>query len=511
MTLRLRIENVPSLASGDPVEQTLNEHGLVIGRAAHADWTLPDARNHVSSLHAEIDFVDGAYVLTDRSTNGTFINGSAQRLTAPYPLKNGDLITIGQYEIRAELSGARPTTAAPGMAGAGMGGGLDWLSAAGSGSSAAIDTNRFGREPAKPLFQSGADPLMHAFQMPGASGPNADPFGIAAPAPAGNPFGFGGTPAAPPPPPAADPFGINAPAAPSPAANPFGVAPAATPASSPFGVAPPASDPFGIGAPAPPPNTAPTTAPTTAPADDPWAKLHAFDTIDFGVAPTAPPPTPPPAAPAAAPATPAGVAATPRATADGAFDAFLAAAGLKPKDIGDLSPAAVLDAAGRLLRQTADGLIRLLDARTRIRHQFGVGANVTTFQRAGNNPLKWTRSPEQALRQLVGEPDAGFLPGPQAVQGAFEDLQAHEVAMIAAMQDAMAATVERFSPDAIRARVNAKAGLLPGSREAALWKAFEAEYKVLATESEAAYLDLFARNFKKAYERNIAKVDGAPR
>jgi hypothetical protein len=66
--------------------------------------------------------------------------------------------------------------------------------------------------------------------------------------------------------------------------------------------------------------------------------------------------------------------------------------------------------------------------------------------------------------------------------------------------------VERFAPDAIKARVTAKGGLLPGSREAALWRAFEGEYKALAHESEAAYLDLFAKNFRKAYERNIKKA-----
>jgi predicted component of type VI protein secretion system len=94
-----------------------------------------------------------------------------------------------------------------------------------------------------------------------------------------------------------------------------------------------------------------------------------------------------------------------------------------------------------------------------------------------------------------------------AVQGAFEDLQAHEVAMIAAMQEALGATVERFAPEAIKARITARGGLLPGSREAALWRGFEAEYKALAHESEAAYLDLFAKNFRKAYERNIKKAE----
>jgi len=475
MTLRLTIENVASLTSGDPTDMVLDEHGLVIGRAAHADWTLPDTRNHISSLHAEIDFADGRYVLTDRSTNGVFVNG-ATRLTAPHVIRDGDLIAIGQYEIRAAVTGG---PAAAGRAGGGtgdpFGGGLDWASGSAGGAKVA-DANKFGREPPKPLFQSGGDPLLNAFAPPPAA---AFP---AAPAP-DNPFGL----SAPVP---ADPF-----AAPSP--SPFGTAPAA---ASPFGTPAAAPDPFGLAGPAAPPAN-PFGAPAPAsPAADPWAQLHKFDTLDFATAAAA---EPPPAAPVTA-AAPAPVTTAPSAL----FAGFLAAAGLKPGDIGEATPAAVLESAARLLRQTADGLIRLLDARARIRHQFGVGAQVTTFQRAGNNPLKWTRSPEQALRQLVGTPDPGFLPGPLAVQGAFEDLQAHEMAMIAAMQEALGATVERFSPDAIKARVTAKGGLLPGSREAALWRAFEGEYKALAHESEAAYLDLFAKNFRKAYERNIKKADG---
>jgi type VI secretion system FHA domain protein len=510
MTLRLTIENVASLTSGDPTQMVLDEHGLVIGRAAHADWTLPDTRNHISSLHAEIDFVDGQYVLTDRSTNGVFINGGG-RLTAAHLLRDGDLITIGQYEIRAAVTGGPAgNSSAAAVPGANpFGPGLDW-GAGSNGGAKVADANKFGREPPKPLFQSSNDPLMNAFAPPAAAFPAApavaaaDPFGLGAtpaPAPAANLFGM----------PAADPFGTAmpppAPASP-PAANPFGGAP---PAADPFGVAATASpfaptlpvpaNPFGTAAPAAPPHP---RAPAPA-AADPWAQLHSFDSLDFATAATAEPP-PPPAAAVPATARPAAVAAAGPAD-DGVFPRFLAAAGLKPSDLGEATPAAVLEATGRLLRQTADGLIRLLDARARIRHQFGVGAQVTTFQRAGNNPLKWTRSPEQALKQLVGTPDPGFLPGPMAVQGAFEDLQAHEVAMIAAMQEALGATVERFSPEAIKARIAAKGGLLPGSREAALWRGFEAEYKALAHESEAAYLDLFAKNFRKAYERNIKKAE----
>ncbi|WP_156256224.1 type VI secretion system-associated FHA domain protein, partial [Sandarakinorhabdus oryzae] len=134
MSCTLSIENVDSLTSGDPVTMVLNEHGLSIGRAAHADWTLPDPKNFISSLHCDIDFVDGSYVLTDRSTNGTFINGGNQRLTAPHRLNHGDLLKIGSYEVRVSLTGAAAVagSAGGGAFGASSGGGLDWLTAAGA-------------------------------------------------------------------------------------------------------------------------------------------------------------------------------------------------------------------------------------------------------------------------------------------------------------------------------------------------------------------------------------------
>ena len=504
MTLRLSIENVAALTSGDPIEVVLEQHGIVIGRAAHADWTLPDPRNHVSSIHCEIDYQGGRYFLTDRSTNGTFVNGSTERFTKPVQLRDGDLVAIGHYQVRVE----EVPDDAPSMGGGAFAPnpvnstGLDWGAAAGPASKP-MAAAKFGKEPPKPLFQSAGDPLMNAFAAPTAAPAGADPFGFG-----GGSGGAFGAPA-PAPVPTSDPFGIGSPA-PTAAADPFGMGvpqpmPAQldrVPAGDPFGLgaspAAPIADPFGVAAPV-------ARAATTA---DPWAKLTSAPQVDFtNTAAPAPPPAP---VATANPVRIAAPAARAPAAADGAlFDRFLAATGIKRKDLGEIAPEAVLDAAGALLRQAADGLIRLLDARTRVRHQFGVGASVTTFQRAGNNPLKWTRSPEQALKQMIGEPEGGFLPGAQAVRGAFEDLQAHEMAMIAAMQEAMQATIERFAPDAIKARISARGWLksvLPGSREATLWRAYETEFRAFADETEAAYLDLFAKHFKKAYERTIAQA-----
>jgi len=508
MMLRLTVENVPSLASGDPVEMLLAEHGLVIGRASHADWTLPDPQNHVSSLHCEIDYRDGRYILTDRSTNGTFLNGAGQRLPQPAQLRDGDLLQIGPYQIRVEemadggAAGAQGPAAAGTASGAGGFGGVNWGDAAGAAQPATPQS--FGRAPARPLFQTAEDPLMGAFAAPKAA-PAAG---------GGNPFGLGGGPAPVTPP---DPFGMAAPAPPA-AADPFGMAPPAAPPArpDPFGIgapsaavpappapASPAGDPFGMAEAArrdPFAAYEPAPAPSSTPAD-PWAAIGSANAVSFAAPPPAPAPADP--VPAATPASPP----APSAATDMLYPRLLAAMGVAERDLGGRSPERVVDAIGHLLRQTVDGMFRLLEARTRVRNQFGVGAQVTTFQRDGNNPLKWTRSPEEALKQMVGEPARGFLEGRQAVQGAFEDLQAHEMAMIAAMQEAMAETIRRFAPDTIRQRVTARGWLksvLPGSREATLWRAYESEFSAVADESEAAYLDLFARQFKKAYERIVS-------
>ena len=580
MMLRLSIENVPSLASGDPVEISLAEHGLVIGRAAHADWTLPDPANHVSSIHCEVDYREGRYFLTDKSTNGTFINGSGERLAKPVQLRDGDLLQIGHYQVRVEEVPDGGGTAGFGVAGGGaspFGPGIDWGADADSAAKP-VSVAKFGREAPRPMFQSSHDPLMAAFAPPsaaaradpfgaasatpdpfGAASAAPDPFGMVGPAPvARDPFGAASPPFPPPPSarspapqPSADPFGMAAPSpdpfgAPS-APDPFGAAPPPrhvlpTPPSDPFGTpaAAPAADPFGTppaASASPGPFGTAAAQPPPATPGDPWSMLSGAGSVAFATVAPPPPPQPPaPRPPSAQPqrfaqpapgpvaaepplaahtpvATPPrpGPAAAPEAAPDGLFDRLLAASGLDRRDIGARTPETVVDTVGQLLRQTADGLFKLLEARTRVRHQFGVGAQVTTFQSAGNNPLKWTRSPDQALKQMIGEPGHGFLEGTTAVRGAFEDLQAHEMAMMAAMQEAMQATIKRFAPETIRSRISAKGWLksvLPGSRDATLWRAYESEFSAFADESEAAYLDLFAKQFKKAYERIVSNTQG---
>ena len=163
--------------------------------------------------------------------------------------------------------------------------------------------------------------------------------------------------------------------------------------------------------------------------------------------------------------------------------------------------AETLTQAGNLLRRLISGLVVMLEARARAKSQ--MGAQGTNLEFDGNNPLKFSRSPEQALAQLLNPPERGFMNSDRAIEDAYKDLQAHQMATLKAMQGALRATLDRFSPNAIRARAQDKgmlAKILPAARDAALWTAYEKEFSGVAHGSDEAFMDMFAKEFRRAYE-----------
>jgi type VI secretion system protein ImpI/type VI secretion system protein len=112
MRLTLKIENQTGLSNGQPLIQVLESTGIQIGRAAYLDWQLPDPRKAISSEHADIQFRDGSYVLRDKSTNGTYINGTRiETATREVRLNDGDRIAIGHYELSVRIAGDEPQLA----------------------------------------------------------------------------------------------------------------------------------------------------------------------------------------------------------------------------------------------------------------------------------------------------------------------------------------------------------------------------------------------------------------
>ncbi len=167
----------------------------------------------------------------------------------------------------------------------------------------------------------------------------------------------------------------------------------------------------------------------------------------------------------------------------------------------DAAAAAQAESAGTLLRALVAGLVAMLDARARAKGQLGAQGTVLALD--GNNPLKLAHDTDEAIEMLLAPPMRGFLDATSAVEDAFRDLQAHQLATLGAMQGALRATLARFSPAAIRARADQRGVLsriLPGAREAALWNAYEREFDGVSERSDEAFIEVFAAEFRRAYE-----------
>ena len=92
---------------------------------------------------------------------------------------------------------------------------------------------------------------------------------------------------------------------------------------------------------------------------------------------------------------------------------------------------------------------------------------------------------------------AGDAGSPEPVTGA----------TLKAIPAALRATLDRFSPGSIQRRRGGDLGLLakllPIFRDAALWRHYEREFVAVTEESDEAFMAVFAREFRKAYEREL--------
>ena len=80
--------------------------GGCIGRGQDNDWVLPDPMRYLSVHHARVRCYQGTYYIEDTSTNGVFLNGAPRPLgkTASPPLRHGDRLKMGGYELRVSIS-----------------------------------------------------------------------------------------------------------------------------------------------------------------------------------------------------------------------------------------------------------------------------------------------------------------------------------------------------------------------------------------------------------------------
>jgi len=105
MPLTLKITSKHRHILGADSTHVFSVHGGSVGRAPDNDWVLPDPDRYLSGHHASIDYREGAYYLTDKSSNGVFVNDSDQPVGRGTSLRlyDGDRLRMGDYQFDVNI------------------------------------------------------------------------------------------------------------------------------------------------------------------------------------------------------------------------------------------------------------------------------------------------------------------------------------------------------------------------------------------------------------------------
>ncbi|KAG9598605.1 hypothetical protein KCV01_g8616, partial [Aureobasidium melanogenum] len=109
--LMLRVVVTPDDAIGMCDRFEVRNREVTLGRAPHCDWVLPGSA--VSRLHAIVRRLNGRYLIEDRSTNGTWLNGDRLAHGEPQPLHDGDRIRIDAFDMVVGEPEAPPAWSGP--------------------------------------------------------------------------------------------------------------------------------------------------------------------------------------------------------------------------------------------------------------------------------------------------------------------------------------------------------------------------------------------------------------
>jgi predicted component of type VI protein secretion system len=515
MPITLSVHTYRNAAPPQALSRRFDRLGGALGRAPGNELVLDDPGKYISRIHARIEYRDGGYCLVDVGSNPSLVNDRPVGAGRQVMLADGDRITIGDYQLVAGVeSEAAPTPqplppsplqvdpspppkfdpapALPAEAG-------DSLAAAGI-----LDV---GGDPLNPSF----DPLgLNLFGTPAPAAPTVPAYRGAESdhvAPELQSF------------PAQAPAPLTLPPAqPAFAAQPF--APAAAPSIAipddydpladflpPRVQAAAPAQPFMQPAPPPAPPQAEDEVTTFLTPAAPAQPFEAAPVFAPDPQPAAPPPPPAPVAVAPAPAPARGGAA---------IDDPVIRALLRGMGLDDLhtkrSAEEIAELAGAMLREATAGTMGVLMGRAMTKRESRL--EMTMISSQANNPLKFFPDADSALTQMVGGAMPGYMAAPTAFANAFDDLKAHELAIVAGMRAALAGVLKRFDPQAIEARLQVPTVMdkvLASNRKAKMWDRMVELYTQMAGEADSDFHRLFGEAFGAAYEEQTERLRQARR
>ena len=165
-----------------------------------------------------------------------------------------------------------------------------------------------------------------------------------------------------------------------------------------------------------------------------------------------------------------------------------------------------MERMGRVFAAMVAGMREVLMTRASIKSEMRMER--TMINQGGNNPLKFSISPEQAVEAMIRPSVRGYQDAETATAEALNDIKAHEVAMVSGMEAALKDLLTRLGPDQLSQRIESGSTLggLLGGKKAKYWEAYEKMYAQIARETEDDFQSTFGREFARAYEEQLKKL-----
>ena len=519
--LVLEVIDGPAEANMSGHKKTFTNVGGSLGRADSNSWVLPDVERIVSSSHADILFSGNSYSLVDKSTNGTFINGSDSPIGAGQQVKlnDGDVFVLGHYHIKATYQ-AVSMDLPDGL------GSVDFLDDS--------DKTTIGSIAAAAPQPQTNDQFDQWFE-PGHTNAAKDVWGqldggVDTPLPdvsqTLDPLASFSDPVA-----SVDPLAVNS--------------SYADPLASKVAAVDPLDALTGAGVPSNAWDTGSEQVSATQGASDDWWLSESDNTPAIQQSISIPSPVAespvvqsPPIQPVQVPQpsiAPEPVAFTsasaiqsesiiapepvvkesvaeplvaPSQVAAGKGSHLSQSLGLEGLDQSGLQ---LLDQqAAALIRETTSRLMDLLRARSSIKNELRVER--TMIQSQDNNPLKFSATVDDALGMMFGAGRGAFLSPSEAIRDSFDNISDHQIAVMFAMRAAYEHMMAQFDPAKLKAlfeRTNGKG--LSLNKKAKNWDSFEEWYTEQKKDQEATYNKLFGELFADAYEKKISELSAVRR
>ncbi|MDX2418757.1 MAG: type VI secretion system-associated FHA domain protein TagH [Xanthomonadales bacterium] len=529
MQLSLKTISYHRLTPGQQEIFQPQSDSFTIGRSDENDWAIPDPQRFLSGVHCRIHCEGDHCYLTDTSTNGVFLNGSGTRLerNETVELSQGDKIRIGDYEFEVLIE--ESYSSAPPLAG---------------NTETVVET-----KPTDDLFgDSYSDPFDDPFKDPEPQeAPQADddflkdintPLAHIDDSPIGNAISIESL------------MDLDDLDDPDDQPSAAGLREKHTPLNEAFT---PSSHISHDETPKPqagfqseagseiPDNWDEATGMLKAPAQEPeppssgssdlldewpddWDEESGLSK-DEGAGATpkaestqaaaqsepeaepAPEPVPEPE-PEPEPVTPAQPDPKPAAKpGNETLAAFIRGAGLEPGALDGVDETAFFEQVGKMMLEFTDGLVQTLSGRTHIKSEFRL--DQTMIRPVENNPFKFSTSKTGTLQQVLSKSNPAYMAGADAIREGFDDVNAHQMAVVAGMEAALQDILKRFNPKKLETRLDSDSildNILPGGKKAKYWDIFKLLFDEIAGEAEDDFQQLFGRKFSRAYEQQLSRL-----